>query len=232
MVEYRQNPNGLKLSTVYKKPLNVGLVAKICRVSKKTVLNWIYKDALKAFTTLGGHYRIWPGDLKKFMVMAGLDVPFQFIDERQTTFLIVDDDDAYRMLLKEAICANFPTADVITTEDGYEALLLIGERRPNVLLLDLRMPKLDGFQVLELLRPRKKDSSMKVVVLSGYIDDESREKLKHSVADELWEKRKDIHDLIGSLRLMLESNEIPKSPSRPQSPQSHNGVHQRIPHAV
>ena len=51
MVEYRQSPNGLKASAVYRKPLNVGLVAKICRVSKKTVLNWIYRDALKAFKT-------------------------------------------------------------------------------------------------------------------------------------------------------------------------------------
>lgn len=232
MVEYRQNPNGLKLSTVYRKPLNVGLVAKICRVSKKTVLNWIYKGALKAFTTFGGHYRIWPGDLKKFMTSAGLDVPFTFVDERQTTFLIVDDDDAYRMLLKEAICSNFPSADVITTEDGYEALLLIGERKPNVVLLDLRMPNLDGFQVLELLRSRKRDGAMKVIVLSGYIDDESREKLKLTVADELWEKRKDIHELMSSLRAMLESNNTPKSTTKPHPQRPSNGIQHRIPHAV
>ena len=230
MVEYRQNPNGLKLSMVYRKPLNVGLVAKICRVSKKTVLNWIYKDALKAFTTFGGHYRIWPGDLKKFMTAAGLDVPFQFVDERQTAFLIVDDDEAYTMLLKEAICSNFPSADVITTDDGYEALLLIGERKPNVVLLDLRMPKLDGYQVLELLRPRKKDGSMKIVVLSGYVDDESRAKLKNTVADEIWEKRKDMYDLIAALHAMLESNSPGQPSSRPQHPR--NGLRHRIPHAV
>ena len=230
MVEYRQNPNGLKLSMVHKKPLNVGLVARICRVSKKTVLNWIYKDALKAFTTFGGHYRIWPGDLKKFMTMAGLDVPFQFVDERQTAFLIVDDDEAYTMLLKEAICTNFPSADVITTDDGFEALLLIGERKPNVILLDLRMPKLDGFQVLELLRPRKKDGGMKVVVLSAFVDDEVRQKLQNTVADEVWEKKRDIFDLIASLRVMLETNQGSKTSPRPQHPR--NGVRQRMPHAV
>lgn len=230
MVEYRQNPNGVKLSTVYRKPLNVGLVAKICRCSKKTVLNWIYKDALKAFTTFGGHYRIWPGDLKKFMTAAGLDVPFQFVDERQTAFLIVDDDEAYTMLLKEAICSKFPSADVITTDDGYEALLLIGERKPNVVLLDLRMPKLDGFQVLELLRSRKKDGGMKIVVLSGYVDDDSRQKLQNTVADEVWEKRKDIFELMSSLQAMLESNQATKPSPRPQHPRS--GMRHRIPHAV
>ena len=214
MVEYRQSPNGIKLSTVYRKPLNVGLVAKICRVSKKTVLNWIYKDALKAFTTFGGHYRIWPGDLKKFMVRAGLDVPFQFVDERQTTFLIVDDDPAYTMLLKEAICSKFPSADVITTDDGYEALLLIGERKPQMVLLDLRMPKIDGFQVLELLRSRKKDNRLKIVVLSAYVDLDTRERLGQTVADEVWEKRKDLNELLNSLHGMLEVGEAVKPQTR------------------
>ncbi|MBI4546673.1 MAG: response regulator [Ignavibacteriae bacterium] len=204
MVEYRQSPNGLKFATVYRKPMNVGLVAKICRVSKKTVLNWIYKGALKAFTTYGGHYRIWPGDLKKFLDKAGIDVPFQYVDERQSTFLIVDDDATFTMLLKEAICSEFPDADVITTDDGYEAMLLIGERKPKVVILDLRMPKVDGFQVLELLKPRKKDNAMKVVVLSAFIDPAIRERLRATVTDVVWEKSRDVRDFLQALKEMLD----------------------------
>ncbi len=199
MVEYRQNPNGLKYSMVYRKPLSVGVVAKICRVSKKTVLNWIYRDALKAFTTFGGHYRVWPGDLKKFLVKAGMDVPFHFVDDRQTVFLIVDDDPAFTLLLKEAILAHFANADVITTDDGYEALLLIGERKPHIVMLDLKMPKLDGFEVLELLRHRKKDNLLKIVVLSAYLDPETREKLKKTIADTAWEKGKPVHEILHDL---------------------------------
>jgi CheY-like chemotaxis protein len=231
MVEYRQSPNGLKFSTVYRKPLNVGLVAKICKVSKKTVLNWIYKGALKAFTTFGGHYRVWPGDLNKFMMSAGIDVPFQYVDERQTTFLIVDDDEAYSLLLKEAICNGFPNADVITTDDGYEALLLIGERKPHVVLLDLKMPKVDGFQVLDLLMSRKKDNTLKVVVLSAYVDAETRERLSNTVTDEVWEKSKDIHDLLTSLHAMLEENPRTKQ-STPHHRKNRNSQNHTIPHTV
>lgn len=230
MVEYRQSPSGLKSSTVYRKPLNVGLVAKICRMSKKTVLNWIYKDALKAFTTYGGHYRVWPGDLKKFLVKAGMDVPFQYVDDRQITFLIVDDDPAYKMLLKEAILLRFQEADVITTDDGYEALLLIGERKPNFVMLDLRMPKVDGYQVLELLRSRNKDNLMKVVVLSAYIDDEAQDRLSHSVADVIWEKRKDISELLESLQEMMESPKTSKTSSL--SHQHRLSMRNTITHAV
>jgi len=219
MVEYRQSPNGLKYATVYRKPMSVGLVAKICRVSKKTVLNWIYRDALKAFTTFGGHYRVWPGDLKKFMVRAGLDVPFQFVDDRQATFLIVDDDPAYTMLLKESILSHFPSANVITTDDGYEALLLIGERRPQVVMLDLKMPKVDGFQVLELLRVRKKDNLMKVIVLSAYLDSESRARLRSTVADSIWEKGMSVTEILRSLDEVVnaEQQQKPKSKSNSKS---------------
>ncbi len=217
MVEYKQNFNALKLSGIHRKPLNVGLAAKICRVSKKTVLNWIYKDALKAFTTFGGHYRIWPGDLKDFIVKAGMDVPFQFVDERKTTFLIVDDDPVYSLLLKEALCSKFPVADVIMTDDGYEALLLIGERKPQLLLLDLRMPKLDGFQVLHLLRQRNKDQAMKVVVLSAFIEEETRVKLREHMVDNVWDKGDNINLMLQSIEKLLAGTNGQKPSRRRQS---------------
>jgi two-component system OmpR family response regulator len=213
MVEYKQNFNALKLSGIHRKPLNVGLVARICRVSKKTVLNWIYKDALKAFTTFGGHYRIWPGDLKDFLVKAGIDVPFQYVDERKTTFLIVDDDSIYSNLLKESLCSRFPSADVVMTDDGYEALLLIGERKPQLLLLDLRMPKIDGLQVLELLRQRNKDHSMKVVILSAYLDEETRGRLREQAVDQAWDKSENLNLMLGSIEKMLHGTNGEK-PSR------------------
>jgi two-component system, OmpR family, response regulator len=214
MVEYRQSPTGLKHSMVYRKPLNVGLVAKICQVSKKTVLNWIYRDALKAFTTYGGHYRVWPGDLKEFITRSGLDVPFNYIDERQTTFLIVDDDSIFANFLKEAIYLEYPESNIIITDDGYEALFLLGEKKPNVVFLDLRMPKIDGYQVLELLRNRKKDAQLKIVVLSGYIDEEARQRLSGSVADQVWEKGKNLLDLRHSLKGLLNGSASKKDFNR------------------
>jgi CheY-like chemotaxis protein len=203
MVEYRQNFNAMKLSAVHRKPLNVGLVAKICRVSKKTVLNWIYRDALKAFTTLGGHYRVWPGDLNAFIAEAGLEVPFQFVDERKTTFLLIDDDPVFSKLLREALITKFPTADVIMTDDGYEGLVLIGEKRPNVLFLDLRMPKVEGFQVLALLKERRKVNDMRIIVLSAYLDNGTRARLVDTVADRAWDKSENINGILQSVEKMI-----------------------------
>jgi two-component system, OmpR family, response regulator len=203
MVEFRQSLSGLKLSTVYRKPMNVGLVAKVCQVSKKTVLNWIYRGALKAFTTYGGHYRIWPGDLNEFIEKAGIDVPFNHVDDRYTTFLIVDNDPQIAHSLKESICAGCPYANVIISNDGYEALLLIGERRPHVVIFNLKMPNIDSFQVFELLKKRKKDNAMKIVVLTGYQDDAMREKLMTIGADEIWERNRPLNEFCDVLKGLL-----------------------------
>lgn len=206
MVEYQSATKFIRHMTVFRKPLSVGQVAKICRVSKKTVLNWIYRNALKAFTTYGGHYRVWPGDLKSFLVKARMDIPFEYIDERQTTFLIVDDDPAYTYVLKDVLLAEFPHADVLATDDGYEALLLIGERKPQMIVLDLKMPKIDGFHFLELLRERKRDHTMKIVVLSAYLDDEARVKLQDSSVDAAFDKIEDIKEILQTMTKLLESN--------------------------
>jgi CheY-like chemotaxis protein len=161
---------------------------------------------------------VWPADLKQFLIKSGLDVPFQFIDDRRTAFLIIDDDMSYTVLMKEAICTRFPDADVITTDDGYEALLLIGERKPHVVLLDLKMPKVDGFQVLELLRGRKKDNKLKIVVMSAYLDDETKERLAGTVADEIWEKGKNMDDMLRALAEMLDSKSSGKTRNHSLSP--------------
>ena len=183
----------------YKKPLSVGQVAEICRVSKKTVLNWIYDGGMKAFTTYGGHYRIWPANVKKFLDTTGMDIPFDYVDDRTTHILIIDDDPTFSNILKSAITAELPEVDVTTTDDGYEGLMLIGELRPQLVILDIKMPKLDGFQVLELLKNRKADHDLKVLVITGFLDQETREQLSKTIADHWMDKLSDIRSMIKTI---------------------------------
>ncbi len=189
----------------YKKPLSVGQVAEICRVSKKTVLNWIYDGGMKAFTTYGGHYRIWPANVKKFLETTGMDIPFDYVDDRTTHILIIDDDHDFSTILKSAIVADLPDVDVTTTDDGYEGLMLIGELKPQLVILDIKMPKLDGFQVLELLKTRKTDQDVKVLVITGYLDPETRQQLSMTIADHWMDKLTDINTMIKTVAAYVRS---------------------------
>ncbi|MFQ5797485.1 MAG: response regulator [Bacteroidota bacterium] len=195
---------------IYKKPLSVGQVADVCQVSKKTVLNWIYEGALKAFATYGGHYRVWPSDLRTFVNETAMDIQFDFVDDRRSKILIIDDDHEYTTVLKIAITQELPHAEVLLTDDGYEGLLLIGEVRPQLVILDLQMPKVDGFQVLELLKSRKQENSLKILVVSSYLDDEARRRLKNSVADGYLEKTGSIKDLLSVIVRTLGEKKAPK----------------------
>ena len=189
----------------YKKPLSVGQVAEICRVSKKTVLNWIYDGGMKAFTTYGGHYRIWPANVKKFLNSTGMDIPFDYVDDRTTQILIIDDDPTFSDILKTAIVAELPEVDVATTDDGYEGLMLIGELRPQLVILDIKMPKLDGFQVLELLKNRQAEHELKVLVITGFLDQETREQLSKTIADHWMDKLSDITIMIKTIASYVRS---------------------------
>ena len=189
----------------YKKPLSVGQVAEICRVSKKTVLNWIYDGCMKAFTTYGGHYRIWPANVKKFLNSTGMDIPFDYVDDRTTQILIIDDDPTFSDILKTAIVAELPEVDVATTDDGYEGLMLIGELRPQLVILDIKMPKLDGFQVLELLKNRQAEHELKVLVITGFLDQETREQLSKTIADHWMDKLSDITIMIKTIASYVRS---------------------------
>ena len=191
----------------YKKPLSVGQVAEICRVSKKTVLNWIYDGGMKAFTTYGGHYRIWPANVKKFLNSTGMDIPFDYVDDRTTQILIIDDDPTFSDILKTAIVAELPEVDVATTDDGYEGLMLIGELRPQLVILDIKMPKLDGFQVLELLKNRQAEHELKVLVITGFLDQETREQLSKTIADHWMDKLSDITIMIKTIASYVRSEE-------------------------
>jgi len=189
----------------YKKPLSVGQVAEICRVSKKTVLNWIYDGGLKAFTTYGGHYWVWPANIKKFLDVAGMDIPFDYVDERTTHILIIDDDHDYSQMLKSAIAVDLPDAEITVTDDGYEGLMLIGEIKPQLVILDIKMPKLDGFQVLELLKNRRNEHEMKVLVVSGYLDQETKNQLSRTIANYALDKLSDINVLIKTIVSIVKS---------------------------
>ena len=88
--------------------------------------------------------------------------------ENRKKILVVEDDGALLQVLVDRLNAGH-VYEVMSAVDGEEAVSLIVDKKPDLILLDLLLPKLDGFQVLERLRhyPDPKIASIKVVVLSN-----------------------------------------------------------------
>lgn len=90
--------------------------------------------------------------------------------------LLVDDIKEFRTLVKIILSGNY---DVVTAEDGEEALNMIeGGLTPDVIVTDLMMPRLDGYQLITRIKSEKSSNKIPVIVLSNVDRATERERLK------------------------------------------------------
>lgn len=153
--------------------------AKLCHVSPLSIINWVNAGRLPAFRTPGGHRRIRREDLVRFMRENGIPIP----DELRTgsghaKVLVVDDEASIREVLSDHLSNREETPyEVMTAADGFEAGRLVATFRPDVVLLDLRMPGLDGFQVCRTIKADPDTSSTIVIGMTGYHTPETEAKI-------------------------------------------------------
>lgn len=190
------------------RPLGVGQAAQICRVTSRTINNWIRAGKLKAYATPGGHFRIWPSDLKKFLKAHNMDIKFDYRGEQPRKILVVDDDEAYAEMVREMLRDKLQNCEITVTQDGYEALIMLGELKPDLLVLDLMMPGIDGFKVLDLIANRKNSYPLKVLILSGNLSPTAIERLKRSRADQWLAKPVSSAELLNSVLNLVSGEEL------------------------
>lgn len=99
------------------------------------------------------------------------------------TILIVDDDPSILELHSRIVQSELPNCQVLTARDGRQGLELMREHLPDLVLLDLLMPVMDGFGVLKAMQMEKALSRIPVVVLSGQVlNEQDMERLNKGVA--------------------------------------------------
>lgn len=112
--------------------------------------------------------------------------------------LIIDDGKTIRMQIKDMLPAgNF---QVLEAKDGMEGLSMIRAERPNLVLLDCFMPRMNGWEVLDELDSQKELTSIPLIIMSGR-KEEAKEKIPHlDEAFEFLEKPFDQKTLIGAIK--------------------------------
>jgi two-component system LytT family response regulator len=65
--------------------------------------------------------------------------------------VIVDDEELARQVLREFVAAHAEIEVIAECANGFEAVKIVTEQKPDLMFLDIQMPKLDGFEVLELI---------------------------------------------------------------------------------
>ncbi len=115
--------------------------------------------------------------------------------------LIVDDEKETAEMLKEGLMRE--GYGVVLAFDGEEALLKIKEDNPDVILLDLLLPKLNGFEVLKEVKERFKDKWRPVIIISGQADLESIKQGYNLEADHYLTKPCTMDNILRGIRTMI-----------------------------
>ena len=153
-------------------------VAKICGVVNQTAINWIKNGYLKAFKTPGGQFRVYPEDLLEFMKKRSMKIPEGVFDnsEKNQTVLIVDDDKAFNSVLKQFIESRTASVKVFQAFDGFEAGYSLERLKPSVLILDIDLPGVDGFSLLEKICISPDFGKPRTIVVTGLEEEDLEEK--------------------------------------------------------
>jgi two-component system, OmpR family, response regulator VicR len=166
------------------KPLTTGEIAQFCHVTHRAVLKWVATGKLKAYRTPGNHSRVQVQDFLNFLQEYNMPVPQEF---RKTTgqkkILIVDDDRG----IVHAIQRLFMMDNKYIIEvayDGFEAGTRFSTFKPDVVILDICMPGLDGFQVCKKIREDEHGKGTKILAISGLNESKDVEKILWLGADD------------------------------------------------
>lgn len=169
-------------------------ISQICGVNPTTVQNWVKSKRLKAFQTPGKHRRVRREDLIEFLRKFDMPVPAELEASGSPKILhnvlIADDDTDVRNVIADALRME-NEINVIEARNGVDALLAIGRSKPDMIILDVRMPNMNGYDVCERLKADS-DVNIKIIAISGDHSSDVRDRIIAAGADMFFTKPLDL----------------------------------------
>lgn len=155
--EFKSNPDTRDMPVVMVSPTGSDDVARKCRI--KGAIDVIVRPFIKSTFTkqIENCLHQWPE--------PGVKIIVDQHDDSATTVLIVDDDSTNMDLLKRAVTKL--GVNIITAENGHKAMAVINNSSIDLVLLDIRMPDIDGIEVLRWIRQEYSPGQLPVFMVSA-----------------------------------------------------------------
>ncbi|OGS35622.1 MAG: hypothetical protein A2506_10070 [Elusimicrobia bacterium RIFOXYD12_FULL_66_9] len=177
-------------------------VARLCGVFHTTVINWVNKGKLKARVTPGGHRRIPLSELVPFMKKYDMPVPVD-IEDVHRQVLVLDDEPMMTRLIEKGFTKFRDRFSVQVSNNPVDALVLVGKKLPDLLIMDLMMPVMDGFQVCQILKSSPATKDMKIIAISGRKLSTAQTDFLAKNVDEFVQKPFEMNDLVATVDRLL-----------------------------
>lgn len=174
--------------------------ARICSVGRTTMWRWVKSGELKASTTLGGKYRISRADLKSFILKNNIHSLTLRLSHKRKILIVDDDPDVQTLLTSVFLTEKYETN---IASDGFEAGIKVMAFKPDLIILDLFMPGMDGFEVCERMKKNSNTSHIKILAITGYDTRENKNKIMQAGADGFLAKPMSKNELLDNVKDLL-----------------------------
>lgn len=177
-------------------------VGELLQVNPSSINKWVNDGRIPAFRTPGGHRRIRIGDLVAFLEKHKMPVPRSLTTMGRRRLLIVDDNQKHLDGLKRRLKGYADRVELAVAASGIDALIQIGAFKPNVVIIDVYMPELDGLEVCRRIKANPETHDVDVLMTSGLLTPEVEEEAAAAGASRCLQKPIDIATLLEHLDLL------------------------------
>ena len=179
-----------------------GEAAKICKVSQQTIIRCFDNGQLKGFRVPGSRFRRIPREaLYKFMKDNG--IPTDALESGKRKVLLVDDD-AELVELMTKVLEEDGRFEVRIASNGFDAGMMVKEYRPDLIVLDVMLPDINGKEVCHRVRADASLEDVRILCISGLIEEDKVHELRLSGADDFMPKPFELDALIDRMCTLLE----------------------------
>ena len=174
-------------------------LSRLLHVNPRSVINWIEQDLLQSFRTPGGHRRVRHEDLVAFLRKHKIPMPAPLTTGTFSVLVVEDEDDVSKMI--QAFLLSQNGYRVSSAKDGISALIAVGRERPDLMILDILIPGVDGIEVCRQIKNDAK-SHTAVIAISGQSDNSA--KALAAGADAFLSKPLDLEALLVQVKKLLQ----------------------------
>ncbi|MFP6620996.1 MAG: response regulator [Pirellulaceae bacterium] len=183
-----------------------GEAAKICKVSQQTIIRCFDNGSLKGFRVPGSRFRRIPRE-QLFSFMKENGIPTDALESGKRKILVVDDDEELVELLVDVFerDGRFETRNA---NNGFGAGMLVKEFRPDLVVLDVMLPDINGKEVCQRVRSDASLESVKIICISGMVEQDKIADLRAVGADDFMHKPFAVDELLERACDLLEMERV------------------------
>jgi len=156
--------------------LSTRQAAKMLDVSLRTVQLWVESGVLKAWKTPGGHRKVALSSVEQLLENRKSAISSDSKDQKRNSqdfsILVVEDDEALRNLFYYYFTNWKIKVNLIFAKNGFEGLTSLGKEPPNLVITDLLMPGMDGFEMIRHLKQSPEYKNLEIIVITGLTGDD------------------------------------------------------------